>query len=110
MISPLAIRVTMGEATDGSRGGCKIRGARVCRLAMALALTGSQAPIAAALPRPAAPLGALHNDRTLIAAAGDLTLSVKDIDAEPGSDPPLPSNSLRRLNCAQPVRSRARIC
>ena len=79
----------MGEATDGSRGGCKTRGARVCRLAMALALTGSQAPVAAALPRPAPPLGLLHNDRTLIAAAGDLTLSVKDIDAEPGSDPPI---------------------
>ena len=80
----------MGEATDGSRGGCKTRGARVCRLAaMALALTGSQAPVAAALPRPAVPLGVLHNDRTLIAAAGDLTLSVKDIDAEPGSDTPI---------------------
>lgn len=64
--------------------------AGACCLAVLLGLGGGQAAGALALPLRAAGLAAMHQDGALIAAADSaLTLSVKDIDAEPGIDAPI---------------------
>jgi hypothetical protein len=64
----------------------------MCCLAVVLAVTGSQAAVAAAaIPGHAARLTALHEGRTLIAAP-PLTFSVKDIEGEPGNDTPITIN------------------
>jgi hypothetical protein len=60
-------------------------------LAMVLAVTGSHATVAAAIPRHGAVLAALHEGRTLIGAPS-LTISVKDIEGEPGNDTPIAIN------------------
>jgi hypothetical protein len=78
----------MGGGTDGSECGRTCR-ARVCCFAMLLAVAGSQAAVAVAIPEHAARGAIPHDGRTLIAAEGSLTFSVKDIAAEPGSDTPI---------------------
>lgn len=56
---------------------------------MVLAMTGSQAAIAAPIPGHAARLMASHAARTLIAAENNVTFSVQDIEAESGNDTPI---------------------
>ena len=73
----------------------------MCCLAVVLAVTGSHAAVAAAIPGNAAGFAASHEDRTLIAAGNTLTLSVKDVEGQPGNDTPiainLPSGAELRL-------------
>ncbi len=64
----------------------------MCCLAVVLAVAGARAALTAAIPAHAAGLAALNEGRTLIAAEGTLTFSVKDIEAEPGNDAPIAIN------------------
>jgi TPR repeat protein len=76
----------MGERTDGSEGGGRVRRARVCCLAMVVTVAGSQAAVAAAITGGAARIAGLTEALALIAGEGSLTFAVRDIEAELGSD------------------------
>ena len=82
----------MGAGTDAPERCRRTCRARVCYLAMGLAVSASQAAVTVAIPGNAAGLAALNEGRTLIAAEPTLVFSVNDIEAELGNDAPISIN------------------